>query len=25
PKKNEIDMLIFITEKIKPAGVCRLD
>ncbi|HFS0341779.1 TPA: hypothetical protein ACLGMP_004122, partial [Salmonella enterica] len=22
---NEIDMLIFITEKIKPAGVCRLD
>ncbi|HFQ6753518.1 TPA: hypothetical protein ACISYY_003342, partial [Salmonella enterica subsp. enterica serovar Saintpaul] len=24
-KKNEIDMLIFITEKIKPAGVCRLD
>ncbi|HFW2732817.1 TPA: hypothetical protein ACIBBW_003178, partial [Salmonella enterica subsp. enterica serovar Saintpaul] len=21
----EIDMLIFITEKIKPAGVCRLD
>ncbi|HFW0415358.1 TPA: hypothetical protein ACIVWE_004377, partial [Salmonella enterica subsp. enterica serovar Typhimurium] len=20
-----IDMLIFITEKIKPAGVCRLD
>ncbi|HFG8112765.1 TPA: hypothetical protein ACITJ4_002708, partial [Salmonella enterica subsp. enterica serovar Saintpaul] len=23
--KNEIDMLIFITEKIKPAGVCRLD
>ncbi|HGA7582421.1 TPA: hypothetical protein ACITDW_003512, partial [Salmonella enterica subsp. enterica serovar Saintpaul] len=22
---NVIDMLIFITEKIKPAGVCRLD
>ncbi|MCT7019764.1 hypothetical protein M1743_06360, partial [Salmonella enterica subsp. enterica serovar Saintpaul] len=25
PKKNEIEMLIFITEKIKPALVCRLD